>query len=391
MVSTYQKGLFPHPEMIKSLASFSDFVSNTRMNSTLLPSGLFDLLPPHAARESALVGALLQHFRACGYEQVHPPLMEYEDSLLSAADAGMTTRTFRVMDPLSQRMMAIRADMTMQVARIAGTLLKAEPRPLRLCYGGQTLRTTPEPLQTNRQFRQIGLELIGAETIAADIEVMQTAAAAVMAVGLNDVSIDLSMPPLLHDLAPGLEPGRWDALSEALHRKDRAALAAFQVPHLAEIATLSGPAEDVLAALHAMPLHEGLRAHVNQLEQACALLRTRLGERVSLTLDPLDAPGFDYYTGVRFSLFLKNRQREIGRGGRYRSIFGETATGFTLYSEDLLPFITTSNAMPRLLLPPETSEATAARLRAEGYATLYATSDDLQAEAARLGCRVAKH
>ena len=69
-----------------------------------------------------------------------PPLVEFEESLLGGPGAALAPQTFRLMDPVSQRMMGVRPDMTVQVARIAVTRLKHEPRPLRLSYGGNVIR-----------------------------------------------------------------------------------------------------------------------------------------------------------------------------------------------------------------------------------------------------------
>src|SRR5919108_6170714 len=106
----------------------------------LLPIGMHDLLPPEAEIEAQVVSQLMAVLASHGYERVKPPLAEFEENLLSGAGAAMAKETFRLMDPISQRMIGLRADMTPQVARIATTRLKKAPRPLRLCYAGQVLR-----------------------------------------------------------------------------------------------------------------------------------------------------------------------------------------------------------------------------------------------------------
>ena len=106
----------------------------------LLPEGLHDGLPPDAGHEARTVEQLTAWFDRYGYDTVKPPLVEFEESLLSGPGAGISRHMFRLMDPISQRMMGLRADITTQVARIAATRLKAAPRPLRLCYAGQVLR-----------------------------------------------------------------------------------------------------------------------------------------------------------------------------------------------------------------------------------------------------------
>ncbi|SVE54273.1 uncharacterized protein METZ01_LOCUS507127, partial [marine metagenome] len=100
----------------------------------LLPEGLHDDLPPFAGHEARSIENLVSQFESHGYERVKPPLIEFEESLLSGPGAGVARHMFRLMDPISQRMMGLRADMTIQVARIAATRLRQAPRPLRLCY-----------------------------------------------------------------------------------------------------------------------------------------------------------------------------------------------------------------------------------------------------------------
>src|ERR1700749_4187503 len=169
---------------------------DTPNNPALLPAGLRDLLPPEAEMEAASVEALMEVFASHGYQRVKPPLLEFEDSLLAGSGAAVAEQTFRLMDPVSQRMMGLRADTTPQVARIATTRLVHAPRPLRLSYAGQCLRVHGSQLAPDRQVGQAGIELIGPDNPAADAEMVLLAAEALAAVGLTRVSFDLTVPPL---------------------------------------------------------------------------------------------------------------------------------------------------------------------------------------------------
>ena len=112
------------------------------LEKALLPAGLGDGLPPLADFEADMVDRLMASFRSHGYERVKPPLIEFEESLLAGPGAALAEQTFRVMDPQSQRMMGVRPDITLQVARIAETRLRNAARPLRLSYNGQVLRVS---------------------------------------------------------------------------------------------------------------------------------------------------------------------------------------------------------------------------------------------------------
>src|SRR5476651_1254647 len=157
-------------------------------NPALLPAGLRDLLPPEAETEASAVEALMAVFAAHGYQRVKPPMLEFEDSLLAGSGAAVAEQTFRLMDPDSQRMMGVRADMTLQVARLAATRLANAPRPLRLSYAGEVLRVGAAQLNPERQLRQIGCELIGSLDAAADAEIVLLAYSALTELGVTGLS-----------------------------------------------------------------------------------------------------------------------------------------------------------------------------------------------------------
>ncbi len=78
----------------------------------LLPTGLADVLPPDATFEAETLHLIMAAFSSNGYERIKPPLIEFENSLLGGLGTAMASQTFRIMDPVSQRMMGVRADMT---------------------------------------------------------------------------------------------------------------------------------------------------------------------------------------------------------------------------------------------------------------------------------------
>src|SRR5215468_10297810 len=145
--------------------------SRSSMRSWLLPEHIDDILPPEAERIEALRRALLDHFREHGYRLVQPPLVEHLDSLLTGTGHDLELQTFKVVDPLSGRLLGVRADITPQVARIDAHLLN-EAGVTRLCYAGSVLRTSPAGIGATREVVQIGAELYGEPGIAGDREVI---------------------------------------------------------------------------------------------------------------------------------------------------------------------------------------------------------------------------
>ena len=115
------------------------------MKSQLLPEGFRDGLPDLAELEFQINPFFINLMISNGFMMVKPPLVEFEGSLFFLTKDTENIDSFRVMDPLTQKIMGIRSDITMQVARIACGSLVENKRPLRLCYTGCLLYTSPSP------------------------------------------------------------------------------------------------------------------------------------------------------------------------------------------------------------------------------------------------------
>jgi ATP phosphoribosyltransferase regulatory subunit len=322
---------------------------------------------------------------------VKPPLLEYEDSFLGGSGAAVADQSFRIMDPESHRMMVLRADITPQAARIAATRLAGQARPLRLSYAGQCVRVRGAA-GTDRQVPQAGIELIGADSAAADAEVMLVAVEALAAMGLTRLSLDLTLPPLVPALLDdaGVQGAARQGLSRALDRKDAAGVAAFGgalAPMLTGLLLAAGPAEAALQALQGARLPAVCRDLSDRLHDVVE--RVHAGApQLRVTVDPLEFRGFRYHTGLALTLFAPGRHEELGRGGRYFSADGEPATGLTLYADACLRAAARPPVAATVFVPVGTDARVGAALRAAGYVTLAgleAVADDA-AEARRLGC-----
>jgi ATP phosphoribosyltransferase regulatory subunit len=379
----------------RSIAEEPNSMSEAQ-DKALLPAGLQDLLPPDAGWEAQAVGGLLACFRGQGYEQVKPPMLEFEESLLSGPGAALTAQTFRLMDPVSQRMMGLRADMTPQVARLAGSRLANAPRPLRLCYAGQVLQVRGSQLRPERQFTQAGAEIIGADQEAADVEVILLAAEALQAIGVPGLSVDLNSPPLVATIAAdlGFEAAKTRALTAALDGKDAAGvadLAGEHAPLFRALLDAAGPAEAALRRLADMDLPDGAAAEVARLERVVGLIAAAM-PKLGVTLDPVEHRGFEYHSGISFIFFARGVRGELGRGGRYESQYSgnnaEPSTGFSLFMDTVMRALPERSSMRRVFAPFGTARARLAELRAQGWVTVcgLAPVADPAAEAARVGC-----
>src|SRR6476660_7002684 len=322
------------------------------MHSWILPEYIEDILPPEAETIERLRRTLLDHFRDHGFRLVQPPLIEHLDSLLPGTGHDLELQTFKVIDPLSGRLLGVRADITPQVARIDAHLLN-EPGVTRLCYAGSVLRTIVAGLAQTREVLQIGAELYGDPQIGADREVLMLLLSSLAVVGVRGLHLDLGHVGVYRALANGghIAGNASDsAMFAALRGKDVPAVAelAANLPAawrdaFAALPTLYGPADEVLdsarARLPDIPSIHNALATLDALASAAAPVV------LALHIDLADLRGYHYQNGAIFSVFTAGEPTAVGNGGRYDGIgkaFGRArpATGFTLDLRQLAGVLT---------------------------------------------------
>ncbi|MCK5167419.1 MAG: ATP phosphoribosyltransferase regulatory subunit [Rhodospirillaceae bacterium] len=372
---------------------------NDTPDNALLPAGMQDGLPPEAAMEADAVASLMTTFSSWGYQRVKPPLMEFETSLLGGIGKALSSEAFRLQDPVSRRMMALRPDQTPQVARIAGSRMSHSPRPLRLAYSGEIVRVQGSQIRSERQFGQVGAELIGSGTWQADVEVVLMALDALKATGINDITVDLGLPSLVPAIIKdiNLDEKTTSALRTALNRKDASEITALEknitkdaAKALTDILGAVGPAATAIKKLKSIKLDGDAKELVESLSRVVDGISSARPD-ASITIDPVENRGFEYHSGVAFAFFSIHSRGELGRGGRYQTNFGKTveqATGLTLFMDTILKTLPARPAKDAILMPSETSDSDAKKLRDEGWVAIKQLDDKAspEAEAKRLGC-----
>jgi ATP phosphoribosyltransferase regulatory subunit len=378
---------------------------NDTTHQGLLPAGLADILPPEAEFEAKVTESLMTSFSKFGYERVKPPLVEFEEILLSGSGSATAQQTFRMMDPVSQRMLGVRADMTLQIARIASTRLSDVPRPIRLSYAGQVLRVKGSDLRPKRQFGQIGAELIGSTAPEADAEVVLMAAEALTDLGVPNLSVDFGLPTLVPAICAALEidiAADDGGLKSALNQKDAPAITALSdkigdtaVALFSGLLKSVGPANKSLEILNKIDLPKNAKEELDTLSSVVACLQER-APKLKITIDPVETRGYEYHTGVTFTFFALDVRGEIGRGGRYLANDAngndteETATGVSLFVDTILRALPEPALHDRVYVAdaPEVAQ----NLRSEGWIVVeqFAAdpqiSDQIEQQAEQAGC-----
>lgn len=323
------------------------------MRAWLLPENIEDVLPPTAWKLEGVRRAMLDLFRARGYDLVVPPLIEYVDSLLTGTGSDLDLKTFKLVDQLSGRMMGVRADMTPQVARIDAHLLGHNPVN-RLCYVGSVLHAVADGVYHSREPIQLGAEIYGVADAQGDLEILQLMLDALNTAGVNALQLDIGHVGIFRALAEeaDLSPEQEKVLFKALQDKagdDVKALCAEIDPKLAQalfaLTRLYGGVEVLHTARAVLPDNPQIHAALDTL----SLLAEKLsGQGMEVAFDLAELRGYGYHSGVVFAAYTGGRSRALALGGRYDEVgkvFGRArpATGFSLDLRELVEAISVSS------------------------------------------------
>ena len=303
-------------------------------NKSLMPSGIIDLIEDRASKEFFLTQILINNFIYKGYQIVTPPLIEFEESFQFAMKNLNLENIFRITDPISNKIMYIRNDITPQIARIASSKLSKVKRPLRLSYTGEVLRSHGSQLHPERQFRQAGIELFGANHEAAAIEVINIGIDTLNKAEVTNLVIDLTTPQLANIILQEskIEEKHIKTAKTLLKIKDYKGLK--KIPEcgnlLASISKTAGEDEKALKLLSKINFSHRTNKLINKLIKISKGIRT-FNKNIRITIDPIENRGFNYYTGIGFAIFSSEIKREIGFGGQYFiNVNGREETGMGL-------------------------------------------------------------
>lgn len=349
----------------------------------LLPEYIQDMLPEEAWRIERMRASVLELLRLSGYQLVVPPLLEYAESLLVNGSHDMDLRTFKLVDQLSGRTLALRADITPQVARIDAHLLNRQGIT-RLCYAGSVLHTQPAGLMRTREPLQVGAELYGHSGLESDLEVQRLMLQALSLLGISGVHLDLGHVALFRSLIrrADINESLEAELFGALQGKDAPALGVLvadlspEVKNaLLELPKLYGGAEVIAHARAVLPRYPEVTAALDELEQAAAHLQPLAH---SIGIDLAELRGYHYHSGMVFAAYHAGSHDAIALGGRYDDVgksFGRArpATGFSMDLRQLHGLLA-EQVQPKAVLAPHRDDAALrekiAQLRAQGHAVV---------------------
>ena len=294
-----------------------------------LPPGTRDVLPDEMRELRALSERLRASFDAAGYGEVYTPSVEYEDTLRRGDERAARAGVYRLFDEQG-RVLVMRSDTTLSIARLVATRYGGVRPPVRLCYFAHAYRTVERGRGQAREFLQGGVELIGPEAPEGEAEVLWLVVGGLSEAGLRRHRVGLGDGSLVRELLAELEvaPARRGDLLEHLSRRD---LVALEME--AKALGLSEAACEVLVTLPSLRggpevldrAHGPVGRAVGGLRTLFELLAERgVADRVILDLGLVRELG--YYTGAVFEVYDPAVGYALGGGGRYDELLGRCGT-----------------------------------------------------------------
>lgn len=329
-----------------------------RYYDLITPEGTKDLLFGECIIRRNTEEALLSLFRSRGYSEMITPGLEFYDVFNLNSRYFPQENLYKLTDSKG-RLLVMRPDSTMPIARVIATRLKDATLPLKLCYNQTVYRTEPALKGRSDEIVQAGIELIGSQLKIADLEVISTAAASLSSFGMT-YSLEIGHIGIFKELV-----GRLDA-DDHTKEKIRKLIETKNFPALNDLLDTFGnnsvtaalkklPAlfggEDVFEKAEALMPDENIKVILDELRDIYNDAVEICGSDGEITVDLGLVNKTDYYTGLIIKGYLQGHGDAVVSGGRYDKLISEfgydvPAVGFAVNVNAVAKVIEKSGVLP---------------------------------------------
>jgi len=318
--------------------------------------GMRDLLPEEAATLNHVITKARETAALYSYKEVITPVVEPYELLAAKSGEEIRQRMFTFKD-LGDRTVALRPEFTASIARLATSVLKNEPKPLRTFSVGSVYRYDEPQRGRYREFWQSDFEIIGSSKPEADAEIILLTNSLMQAAGLRNYAFKLGHIGVLRGILSqeNVDDKTQNTILQRMDKKEYGE-AFTLVPDKCR-AILEELLE--LKSSNVFETAEKIKAHVKGYSEAetaaenlldiLKLLATS-GCEIAI-VEPAFARGLEYYTGMIFEVYIPELDIALGGGGRYDRLieaFGGEAT----------PATGVAHGLDRIALALQTQNAT---------------------------------
>lgn len=325
----------------------------------LTPEGTKDLLFEDCIARRDVEKTFNKIFKGFGYSEVVTPGIEFYDVFNKNSRYFPQENLYKLVDAKG-RLIAIRPDSTIPIARMVATRLKEANFPLRLFYNQSIFSINPSLTGRSDEIVQAGIELIGSDSKRADLEVLSIAIQALSSYDDNKFRLEIGDIGFFKELVSQLnvevivseeirrliEVKNYPALNDLLDSigDNKITKALKQLPRLFGGVEVFEKAATLFSDEKIELILSNLKDVYNNLES--------LGFNGKITVDLGIVNRTDYYTGVVFRGYLYGYGEAVLSGGRYDKLISEfgldvPATGFGVNVDAVATMLRRNGKMPK--------------------------------------------
>lgn len=330
----------------------------------ITPEGTRDLLFTECLARRTVENKLKDLFTGFGYSEVVTSGLEFYDLFSGSSRNFQQERLYKLVDSKG-RLITLRPDSTIPIARLAATRLSAAKLPLRLYYNQNIFENNALLKGRSDEISQAGIELIGGKnTKRADYEALCTAVDALASLNNNDFRLEIGHIGYFKELVAKLN------VDDSVREEIRLLISTKNYPALNDLLDGIGDNQVTKALKHLPGLFGGAEVidkaaelfTDDNISQILDYLRevfnrlSSLGYDGKISIDLGIVSHTDYYTGIVFKGYLTGVGQSVLKGGRYDKLIGEfgkpcPAVGFGVNCDLVAQHILKTDAAPELKVP----------------------------------------
>ena len=317
-------------------------------NKYLIPEGTRDLILQECALKKRLQKDIEEIFVKWGYEEIITPTIEFYQTFQSGFQNLKEEDVYKFFDSKG-RILVLKPDMTIPIARVVATRFKSEDKILRLRYCSDVFRVHESLGGKKNEYTDCGVELIGLKDRESDLEILVTALDTMKVLGDINFKLEIGNIDFFNSAIKdiNLDEEERNELASLIDRKSLKELEDFLNKFdideetkifFKELPWLFGDKE-VLQRAKGFAVTDELKESIEYLEELEKSL-CELGYEDKISFDLGMVPRLDYYTGIIFKCYADGAGATVLSGGRYDNLmatFGKDmpAVGFSINLDTL--------------------------------------------------------
>ena len=303
-----------------------------------------DFTVDECKRRNKIIETITERFSKWGYSEVSTPIVEYYKTFNHKTQDLKEEEMYKFFDSRG-RILVLRPDMTVPVARLVNTKLKDMKLPLKLFYNAEVFRVHESFEGKRNEYLDCGIELIGASGEKTDLEVLVTALEVLKALDTKkEFKLEIGNVNILKSALKdmNLSIDNQNKVIELINKKSLTSLREYlddieirkeYKEFLNKFPWLFGGYEMIKKA-KGLAFNEDMKKNIEYLENLYLNLQ-KLGYEKYLSVDISMVPRVNYYSGIIFKGYVKEIGSTVIRGGRYDNLlesFGKSipAIGFSV-------------------------------------------------------------